>query len=45
MSQFQIPGQRPFPFKAISIRFAYTNFSDTIGRTQHEHEGHRKQLS
>ena len=30
MSQFQIPGRRPFPFKAISIRFAYTNFPDTI---------------
>lgn len=31
MSQFQILGRRPFPFKAISIRFAYTNISDTIG--------------
>ena len=30
MSQFQILGRRPFPFKAISIRFAYTNFPDTI---------------
>ena len=30
MSQFQILGRRPFPFKAISIRFAYTNISDTI---------------
>ena len=31
MSQFQILGRRPFPFKAIPIRFAYTNFPDTIG--------------
>ena len=30
MSQFQILGRRPFPFKAIPIRFAYTNFPDTI---------------
>ena len=30
MSQFQILGRRPFPFKAISIRFVYTNFPDTI---------------
>lgn len=30
MSQFQILGRRPFPFKAISIRFAYTNIPDTI---------------
>ena len=30
MSQFQILGRRPFPFKAIPIRFAYTNFLDTI---------------
>ena len=32
MSQFQILGRRPFPFKAIPIRFAYTNFPDTILR-------------
>ena len=30
MSQFQILGRRPLPFKAVSIRFAYTNFSGTI---------------
>ena len=30
MSQFQILGRRPFSFKAIPIRFAYTNFLDTI---------------
>lgn len=30
MSQFQILGRRPLPFKAIPIRFAYTNFPDTI---------------
>ena len=30
MSQFQILARRPFPFKAIPIRFAYTNFPDTI---------------
>ena len=33
MSQFQILGRRPFPFKAIPIRFAYTNFPDTIAST------------
>ena len=32
MSQFQILGRRPFPFKAIPIRFAYTNFPDTIAQ-------------
>lgn len=26
MSQFRILGRRPLPFKAIPIRFAYTNF-------------------
>lgn len=26
MSQFQILGRRPFPFKAVPIRFAYANF-------------------
>ena len=30
MSQFQILGRRPFPFKAVSVCFAYTNFPDTI---------------
>ena len=30
MSQFQILGRRPFPFKAITIRFADTNFPDAI---------------
>ncbi len=30
MSQFQILGRRPLPFKAIPIRFAYTNFPDRI---------------
>ncbi|OKY80493.1 MAG: hypothetical protein BHV62_05665 [Eggerthella sp. 51_9] len=30
MPQFQILGRRPLPFKAISIRFAYTNISDTL---------------
>ena len=45
MSQFQILGRRPFPFKAISIRFAYTNISDTIKRVKavfwwcHAHSG------
>ena len=32
MSQFQILGRRPFPFNAIPIRFAYTNFPDTINK-------------
>ena len=30
MSQFRILGRRSFPFKAISIRFAYANCLDTI---------------
>ena len=30
MSQFQILGRRPFPFKAVPIRFAYATFPDTI---------------
>lgn len=30
MSQSQILGRRPFPFKAILIRFAYANFPGTI---------------
>ena len=30
MSQFQILGRRPFTFKAVSIRFACTNFSGSI---------------
>ncbi len=34
MPQFRIPGRRPLPFKATSIRFAYTNFPDTITRTR-----------
>lgn len=41
MSQFQILGRRPFPFKAIPIRFAYTNFPDTTeesGDVEHGNE-------
>ena len=30
MLQFQILGRRQFPFKAISMRFACTNFPDAI---------------
>lgn len=30
LPQFQILGRRLLPFKAISIRFAHTNISDTI---------------
>ena len=40
MSQFQILGRRPLPFKAIPIRFAYTNFPDTIRWMEHGHDAH-----
>ena len=30
MSQFQILGRRPFPFKAVSTCFVYANFPGTI---------------
>ena len=44
MSQFQILGRRPFPFKAISIRFAYTNFPDTIPHLAAEDHSRRRYL-
>ena len=41
MSQFQILGRRPFPFKAIPIRFACTSISDTITRTRKNNASER----